>query len=44
MDHECQHNTYSFGGANFGDIQFLVMKALLIVTNELMMTFFDPHQ
>ena len=41
---ECYYNTYTFGDATFGDIQFLVTKALLTVTNELMVTFLAPHQ
>ena len=43
MDLECHHNTYTFGNATFGDVQFLVTKALLTLTNELMVTFFDPR-
>ena len=41
---ECHHNTYTFSDATFGDVQFLVTKALLTLTNELMVTFFAPHQ
>ena len=41
---ECHYNTYTFVDATFGDVQFLVTKALLTVTNELMVTFFAPHQ
>ena len=44
MDLECHHNTYIFGDATFGDVQFLVTKALLTLTNELMVTIFAPHQ
>ena len=40
---ECHHNTYTFGDATFCDVQCLVTEALLTVTNELMVTFFDPH-
>ena len=29
MDLECHHNTYTFGDATFGDIQFLVNKAMV---------------
>ena len=43
-DLECHHNTYTFGDATFGDVQFLVTKALLTLTNELMVTIFAPHQ
>ena len=43
MNLKCHHNTYNFGEATFGDVQFLVAKALLTVTNELMVTFFAPH-
>ena len=43
-DLECHHNTYTFGDATFGDVQFLVTKALLTFTNELMVTIFTPHQ
>jgi len=43
MDLECHHNTYTFGDATFGDVQFLVMKALLTITNELMVMFFNHH-
>ena len=43
-DLECHHNTYTFGDATFGDVQFFVTKALLTVTNELMVTIFAPHQ
>ena len=42
-DLECHHNTYNFGDTTFGDIHFLVMKALLTLTNELMVTIFVPH-
>ena len=44
MDFECNQNNYTFGDATFSDVQFLVMKALLTITNELMVTFFAPHQ
>ena len=44
MDLECHHNTYTFSDNTFGDIQFLVTKALLTLTNELMVTIFAPHQ
>ena len=43
-DLECHHNTYTFGDAAVGDVQFLVRKDLLTITNELMVTFFSPHQ
>ena len=43
-DLECHHNTYTFGDATFGDVKFFVMKALLTLTNELMVTIFAPHQ
>ena len=43
-DFECHYNTYTFGDATFDDVQFLVTKALLTVTNDLMVTFFAPHQ
>jgi len=43
-DFVCHYNTYTFGDATFGDVQFLVTNALLTVTNELMVTFFAPHQ
>ena len=43
-DLECHHNTYTFGDTTFGDVQFLVTKALLTLTNELMVTIFAPHQ
>jgi len=43
-DFVCHYNTYTFGDATFGDVQFLVMNALLTVTNELMVTFLTPHQ
>ena len=43
-DLECHHNTYTFGDATFGDVHFLVTKALLTLTNELMVTIFAPHQ
>ena len=39
-DLECHHNTYTFSDATFGDIQLLVMKAPLTLTNELMVTIF----
>ena len=29
MDLECHHNTYTFGVATFGDIQFLVTEAMV---------------
>ena len=29
MDLECHHNTYTFGDATFGDVQFLVTKAMV---------------
>ena len=38
-DLERHHNTY-----NFGDVQFLVTKALLTLNNELMVTILAPHQ
>ena len=41
---ECHHKTYTFGDATFGDVQFLVTRALLTVTNELIVTFFAPIQ
>lgn len=44
MDFVCHYNTYNFREATFGDIQFLVTNAILTVTNELMVTFFAPHQ
>ena len=44
MDLECHHNTYTFGDATFGDVYFLVTKALLTLINELMVTIFAPHQ
>ena len=44
MDLECYHNTYTFGDATFGDVQFLVKKAHLTLINELMVTIFAPHQ
>ena len=44
MDLECHHNTFTFGDATFGDIQFLVTKALLTLTKELMVTIFSSHQ
>lgn len=44
MDLQCHHNTYTFGDATFGDVQFLVTEVLLTFANELMVTFFDPHQ
>ena len=44
MDFECHYNTYTFGDATFGDVQFLMTKALLTVTNDLMVTFVNPHQ
>ena len=44
MDFECHHITYTFGDKAFGDIHFLVMNNLLTLTNELMVTFFDPRQ
>ena len=40
----CHYNTYTFGYATFGDVKFLVTNALLTVTNELMVSFFTPHQ
>ena len=43
-DLEFHHNTYIVGDAIFGDVHFLVTKALLTITNELMVTFFYPHQ
>ena len=43
-DFECHYKTYTFRNATLGDIDFFVMKALLTVTNELMVTFFAPHQ
>jgi hypothetical protein len=43
-DFVCHYNTYTFGDATFGDVQFLVTNALLTITNELMVTFFAPHQ
>jgi len=30
MDLECHHNTYTFGDATFGDVQFLVMEAMVV--------------
>ena len=29
MDLECHHNIYTFGDANFGDVQFLVIEAMV---------------
>ena len=43
-DFECHHNTHTFGDATFGEVHFLVTKALLTFTNELMVTIFAPHQ
>ena len=43
-DLEFHHNTYTFSDATFGEVQFLVTKALLTLTNKLMVTIFAPHQ
>ena len=29
MDFECHHNTYTFGDATFGDVQHLVIEAIV---------------
>ena len=44
MEFVCHYNTYTFGGTTFGDVQFFVTNALLTITNELMVKFFNPHQ
>jgi len=31
MDLECHHNTYTFGDATFGDVQFLVTEGYLLL-------------
>ena len=44
IDLECHHDTYTFSDATFGDVQFLVTKALLTLTNDLMVSIFTPRQ
>jgi len=41
---EHHHNTYTFGNTTFGDVYFLVVKALVTVTNELMVTFLAARE